>query len=53
MTETDQEVFERVCKTGIMTAPNPVYEGMTPEEVLEAARVKDVKTLLIDRRKKI
>jgi len=53
MTETDQEVFERVCKTGFMTVPIPVYEGMTPEEILEAARVKDIKALLIDRRKKI
>jgi len=41
MTETDQEVFERVCKTGIMTVPNPKYEGLTPEEVLESARIKD------------
>jgi len=53
MTETDQEVFERVCKTGIMTVHNPDYEGMTPEEVLEAARVKDIKVLLKDRRQKI
>jgi len=52
-TETDQEVFERVCKTGIMTVLKMQYEGKTPEEILESARVKEFKTLLKDRRKKI